>query len=516
MEGTGFRDNSSSSYIGSGSDRGSSPTRSSHHNHHRGGGGGGSLFLPGALFGAVGGALGTSWWQSRGQQQQQQRQPLYSPVPPPHNNYNTVPPLQQQQPYPPPPQPPPPHQHHSYFPHPPAFHMPAPPPTPVRKRACSFSCCMVVLLLLGVLIAALAVPKPGANDIVVVAGDRRLVSINTKWFRQVSVSGAVEVDTYLFHKEPPLSDTVHLSKKIDIKLERGSYHFVRFDVHKGSVIAADWEFSEYTQPPSFGIIEGQQSFDEWRTGSNVRFAYDRNSARGSYTFKAPRRAEYYLVFYTSRSWLRAVGSARFEVESVTYALTGAAGKCLSPKTFPSPSLSSSLAPAPECEFALNNSQDAYLLFVAAPPTNDPADGSSYPVTYHTTARREAYTALFATLSSLFAVFFAISLVAWCGMRCCAWVVCGRERRAVVVAGRRYQPIAGEEDGQHQHIAAGSGSATVVGAIPATPHQQQQPPYNPGFSEPQQHVPSLPSAAAPSSTVPPSAPPPYSVFDPTSA
>ncbi|KAJ3181253.1 hypothetical protein HDU87_001382 [Geranomyces variabilis] len=481
MEGTGFRDNSSSSHSGGGSDRGNSPSRSHRHHHHNNnshGAGGGGSFLPGALFGAVGGALGTSWWTSRGQQnqQQQQRQPFYNPAQPsPHPNYNAVPPLHQQ-PYPGPV--PPAQQHHSYyFPH---VHMPAPPPTPARKRACSFSCCMVVLLLLGVLIAALIVPKPGANNIVLVAGDRRLVSVNTKWFRQVSVSGAVDVDTYMFHQVPPLSDTVHLSKKIDIKLERGSYHFVRFDVHKGSSIAAEWEFSDFTQPPSFGIIEGQQSFDEWRTGSNVRFAYDRNSAHGSYTFKAPRRAEYYLVFYTSRSWLRAVGNASFEVDSVTYSLKPAAGRCDPPPSSP--------APRPDCEFALDNDNDAYLLFVA-PLTDD-----SYAVTYHTTARRDAYTALFATLASLFAVFFVISLMAWCGVRCCAWVLCGERR----VRGRY----------QYQAIADEGNAATRLEAHPGNDAVPAQPPFNPGF----QHQP--PAPAAP--TVPPSAPPPYSVFDPTAA
>ncbi|KAJ3166265.1 hypothetical protein HDU88_003489 [Geranomyces variabilis] len=501
MEGTGFRDNSSSSHIGGGSsDRGSSPSRSHRHHHHHhhnhgGGGGGGGSFLPGALFGAVGGALGTSWWASRGQQQQpqQQRQPFYNPVPPSHPNYNAVPPLHQQ-PYPGPGVPPAQQhqQHHSYFPHAPVFHMPAPPPTPARKRACSFSCCMVVLLLLGVLIAALIVPKPGANDIVLVAGDRRLVSVNTKWFRQVSVSGAVDVDTYMFHEVPPLSDTVHFSKKIDIKLERGSYHFVRFDVHKGSTIAAEWEFSDYTQPPSFGIIEGQQSFDEWRTGSNVRFAYDRNSARGSYTFKAPRRAEYYLVFYTSRSWLRATGNASFEVESVTYSLKGAAGRCDPPSPSP-PS-----TPRPDCEFALDNDNDAYLLFVA-PQTDD-----SYAVTYHTSARRDAYTALFATLASLFAVFFVISLMAWCGVRCCAWVLCG-ERRVRGSRRYQYQPIADEGNTAATRLEEAHPGSTGGGggdnAIPA------QPPFNPGFAP-------APLLSAP--TVPPSAPPPYSVFDPTAA
>ncbi|KAI8921214.1 hypothetical protein DFJ77DRAFT_154749 [Powellomyces hirtus] len=215
MEGTGFR-GSENSGVGSGTGESDWPPNRSHHGNGHSHHGAGS-FIPGAFLGAIGGAFGHSWWTSRDR--------AFSP--PPHSYQYGYPhqPVQHHQPH--------------------MFHMPAPPPTPTRKRACSCSCCLVVLLVIGLIIAALFVPKPGSTDLELVAGDRQLKGINTKWFREVQVAGATDVDTYMFDAEPPLNDIVHLSKDIDIKLERGSFHFVRYDVHKGSTIRAQWEFTEY-------------------------------------------------------------------------------------------------------------------------------------------------------------------------------------------------------------------------------------------------------------------------------
>lgn len=95
------------------------------------------------------------------------------------------------------------------------------------------------------------VPKPGSREVTVVVcllvynrflvtrlqltfhaciqvGDRKLVSVDSKWFREVQVAGAAQVDTYSYNSRPPLTDTAHVSKEININLQRGSYHWSIF------------------------------------------------------------------------------------------------------------------------------------------------------------------------------------------------------------------------------------------------------------------------------------------------
>lgn len=176
MEGTGFRSEGGNDY-GSGSD--SSPWPSHNHHHHHSDSS--SSFVPGLLLGVLGGAFGTSWWRSQrdaspvppfhqphaydarrsyypgGWQQPQpqsyrQSYPFYSPLNPPT--------------FQPPPRPSSP-ANVPFLPDP-VFVMPAPPPTPARKKACSVSCCLCFLLLIGIVIAAILVPKPGSHDVKVV------------------------------------------------------------------------------------------------------------------------------------------------------------------------------------------------------------------------------------------------------------------------------------------------------------------------------------------------------------
>lgn len=217
----------------------------------------------------------------------------------------------------------------------------------------------------------------------------------------------------------------------------------------------------FNQPPTFGILEGESAFQAWKAGSSGRWLHDQKTEKGSYVFTAPSHSEYYFIFYT-RSWNHAKGQASFQVEAVTYSITGASEHC--------PAGSKNV-----CVFPLSQDQDAHLLFVA------PTIGDSYTMTYCTSPRRETYAAVFASLSSAVGVCVGVALIAWCGQKCCRWV-CGSR-------GVAYEQIPDTE-------------ANLPQRRQGTPGSSPEPPYNPAFAgqlDGRRQV--------------PSAPPPYSVLDP---
>ncbi|KAJ3022469.1 hypothetical protein HKX48_006148 [Thoreauomyces humboldtii] len=316
------------------------------------------------------------------------------------------------------------------------------------------------------------VPVPGSSSVLLVAGDRKLEKISGSWFSDVAVGGATEVDTYLFHTKPPLTDVQHLSKHVDIKLERGSFHYVRYDLQPGSTVQITWKFQDFTQPPTFGIIEGTQMFNSWQTGGGARWSYDRNVGAGKYTFKAPHRESFYLVFYMQRSWLHATGVADFEVDSRTYAIEKPVDHC--------PAGSKDL-----CVFPLARNENSYLLFVA-PPQED-----AYTVTYRTHARWNVYFALIATASSMTFLCCVGSILARCF---CGF---GRNRASRDATLRQEYEALADESGSRTHHSASPLLAPGSAESPALPA------FNPEFPGGANAPPAVPSA-----------PPPYSVFDPT--
>ncbi|TPX65330.1 hypothetical protein SpCBS45565_g05240 [Spizellomyces sp. 'palustris'] len=474
MEGTGYRDDTSSTF-----DSGSSSWHShghSHHSHHSS-----SSFVPGLLLGALGGAFGASWWRSN------------NPAAPPPAGYFQQQPLfpNDGRTYYPAPSPVRPQPQHPYYPqyspvpaHPstpqnvpflpdPVFVMPGPPPTPARKRACSLSCCLCILLVIAIVIAAMLVPKPGTHDVKVVVGDRKVVSVDSKWFKEVEVAGASQVDVYLFNQVPPLDDVVQLSKNINVNLERGSYHFVRYDLHPGSTVHVTWDFNSYNVHPTFAILESEAAFQAWKANAYIPpqwWLHDQNTPKGTYTFTAPDNSEYYFIFYSPSRRAYAKGTASFQVKAITYSISNPAAHC--------PAGSNDI-----CSFTLFPGREADLLFVA------PTVGDSYTMTYKTKPRREAYAALFASLSSAVGVCLGVALIAWCGQKCCG-MICGRKER------RGYEPISDGQGAEERR----AGQSSPRGQGPHTP--PQIPPFNPAVSG--RYGDGRPE---------PSAPPPYSVMDP---
>lgn len=212
----------------------------------------------------------------------------------------------------------------------------------------------------------------------------------------------------------------------------------------------------FSQPPTFGILEGENAFQDWKAGASGRWLHHQNTPNGSYVFTAPTRSEYHFVFYTSRNWIHAKGQASFQVEAVTYSVSRASDHC--------PAGSKSF-----CVFPLSPKMDAYLLFVAPPL------GDSYTMSYSTKARNETYAGLFASLSSAVGLCIGVALIAWCGG---CGMICGGRRR-----------------GEYEEISDAASASTA--------NPSHDPPYNPAFG-----------AESEAGRQGPSAPPPYSVLDPS--
>ncbi|KAI9009685.1 hypothetical protein BC832DRAFT_381770 [Gaertneriomyces semiglobifer] len=483
MEGSGFRGDDGGGSSGSwGGGHDDFPSHNHHHHHNSNPAG---SFAPGFLLGAIGGALGGYWWNRDGSSRfstpypnlRQPNYPYYSAVPPPSQPQPYAP-WQQQFPAAP-----------TYHPHPhlsesvpflPTVRIP-PPPTRTRKRACTASCCCLWLLVIGLILAIILVPKPGESAVKLVVGDRKLVPLNTQWMKEVEVSGgASEIDVYLFENAvPPLTDRLTLPQKmLDMKLEQGSFHYLRYDVHKGSSATVNWNFFKYDWSPSLIILKTEAAFQAWKSNSYVSskfILHEQNTPKGEYKFVAPSYGEYYFIFYTKSRRMHAAGTATFDVTSVTYSLDKPDGYC--PAT------------DGDCSFTLRPGRPANLILVA------PMHGDSYTVTYHTRARGEAYAALFVALSSAVAVCGGVILVAWCGLRCCnkcCTMICGGSSRD------GYTRLeTGEEaiPGVNGHT-AGDAAAS---APPPSSQPPPIPPYNPSYPT---HGPSAPNQ-----------PPPYSVMDP---
>ncbi|KAI8823089.1 uncharacterized protein EV422DRAFT_523314 [Fimicolochytrium jonesii] len=267
----------------------------------------------------------------------------------------------------------------------------------------------------GATITAICIPRPGSHDVLLVAGSRKLVELPTKWFREVEIAGSSHVDTYLFDEEPPLTDVIQLSKKIDIDINRGSYHFVRYDLHPDSNVEVKWSFQKFDHIPTFGVIKGESRFAEWVAGNDVPLFYDRTAASGTFTLRILKTSAYYFMFFAQQSWDNASGWATLNVNATTYTLEGSIDSC-------------PIGEQLSCSLDLAAGKHAYLLLVP------PMDGDSYNLTYRTLGRSEVYTNLWLSVGAV-ALFCGVltALLSWVPLK------------GVLRKCRGYEPIAADAE-----------------------------------------------------------------------
>ncbi|KAI9102699.1 hypothetical protein DFS34DRAFT_610162 [Phlyctochytrium arcticum] len=507
MEGSGYRNSSAShSHHDSSNDNGSGFNHGPHWSNNRGGRNNGfPSFGPSVLFGALGGALGI-WWGGQRSRSNDRRQvprnptipgqPSYHPVPPfssfPSDQYPTYPhssssPLRN-------------HTQNVPFLPDPIFY--TDPPMPIRKKTRNLSSCLCFLLLIAIILAAILVPKPGVSDVTIVAGDRKLVPVKAQWFSEVQLSGSTDVDVFYFQDVPPLNNSIRLTKSVNIKLERDSFHYVRYDLQAASKIKTTWSLTRQTSKsivdslyppdetsdlpsvvqdttPTFAILKSEAAFLAWKANEYVSKSYwlhKENIPTGSYNFTAAELDSYYFLFFGTARHDSYSGTAHFVGDAITYSLDNPAGHC---------------DPTSQvlCTIQLSPDHPAFLVLAA------PQHGDSYSVRVQTVRRKEAYAALFASLSSGVTLTLVVALLAWFGRRC----LCPKPAVA----------LPDEEDvEQYEYIPYDVPPPRIDASYQApTSLSQGAPvdPYNPAFR---------PSPSRPGdSNATPSAPPPYSITDP---
>ncbi|KAJ3109380.1 hypothetical protein HDU97_006625 [Phlyctochytrium planicorne] len=235
--------------------------------------------------------------------------------------------------------------------------------------------------MLAIVFLVVFVPWPGNQSVQIMPGDRKLQKFDTRYIKSINFMPTYQADIYLFSEEPEVSDIVQFPvKKIFPNLQRGSYHYVRYDLYHGSTVDMNWDFSSYNLAPNILILQGESAFNDFVKGDYIPLLarkYEANVARGSHRFDVGRRDAYYFIFYSHSSYVYARGEATFSVTSLTLSLSNPILACTLKNTttsaIPVPERDTTLAPknitlpplprTSKCDFDLTHlSGSAFVVF----------------------------------------------------------------------------------------------------------------------------------------------------------